>query len=66
MPHFRRSGPQVAQPAANGMRTLYVLKDGVPAAVKVKSGATDGERTEILSGLDAGARVVTGSSQSGK
>jgi HlyD family secretion protein len=66
MPRFRRTRSQVEQPAADGSRTLYVLKDGVPVAVHVKAGATDGERTQIVSGLEAGAKVVTGSSQSGK
>ena len=45
---------------ADGTRTLYVLKDGQPAAVKVKTGATDGEMTEILSGLAEGDLVITG------
>jgi HlyD family secretion protein len=66
MPHFRRSTPAAQQPAANGARTIYVLKDGEPAAVTVKTGATDGERTQILSGLEPGVQVVTGAGQSGK
>lgn len=66
MPRFRRSTSQNGKPAADGSRTLYILKDGEPVAVQVKAGATDGERTQIVSGLEAGTRVITGSSQSGK
>ncbi|MBL8584460.1 MAG: efflux RND transporter periplasmic adaptor subunit [Rhizobiaceae bacterium] len=54
-----RSTPRKAA-AEPGMRTLYVLKDGAPIAAQVKTGANDGERTEILSGLAAGDLVVTG------
>lgn len=66
MPRFRHSEPRSEQPAADGMRTLYVLKDGAPSPVKVKAGATDGERTQIVSGLEPGAKVITGASQAGK
>jgi len=46
--------------AEAGMRTLYVLKDGAPEAMQVKTGATDGENIEILSGLSEGDQVITG------
>jgi HlyD family secretion protein len=43
-------------------RTLYVLRGGVPAAVKVKTGVTDGSHTAIISGdLNEGDAVITGS-----
>lgn len=45
----------------DGSRTLYVLENGRPHAVKVRVGSTDGELTEITSGLDEGAQVITGS-----
>ena len=41
------------------MRTLYVLKDGAPQAVEVKTGATDGETIEIVSGIADGDEVIT-------
>jgi HlyD family secretion protein len=47
----------------DGSRTLYILKNGRPHAVNVKIGSTDGELTEIISGLDEGAEVITGSQQ---
>jgi HlyD family secretion protein len=61
MPRIPRSGGQ--RPTAvstDGTRTLYVLEDGQPTPVKVRTGSTDGERTEIVSGLEAGDLVVTG------
>jgi len=55
---------QDAKPA-EGTRTLYVLKDGRPHRVDVKIGATDGDRTEVLSGLQEGEQVITASRQAG-
>ncbi|MER8429997.1 efflux RND transporter periplasmic adaptor subunit [Mesorhizobium caraganae] len=51
---------QVAAPT-DGSRTLYVLENGRPRPVNVKIGSTDGELTEITSGLDEGAQVITAS-----
>ncbi|MDX8481310.1 efflux RND transporter periplasmic adaptor subunit [Mesorhizobium sp. VK24D] len=47
----------------DGSRTLYVLENGRPRPVNVRIGSTDGELTEITSGLDEGAEVITGSQQ---
>ena len=61
MPPGRPQGQErQRQRDTDGTRTLYVLKDGKPSAVKVKTGSTDGEMTEILSGLTEGDQVVTG------
>jgi len=57
MPMVRQ---QVAAPT-DGSRTLYVLENGRPHPVNVKIGSTDGELTEITSGLDEGAQVITAS-----
>jgi HlyD family secretion protein len=59
----RRGAPNRTETAADGSRTLYVLRDGVPEAAKVKTGATDGEKVEILSGLKTGDPVITASSE---
>jgi HlyD family secretion protein len=48
---------------AEGLRTLYVLENGQPKRVNVKIGATDGDRTEVLSGIKEGDRVITASQQ---
>jgi HlyD family secretion protein len=58
--------PQRAQPTpppADGSRTLYVLRNNHPHAVQVRTGATNGEVTEILSGLSEGDEVITASQQ---
>jgi HlyD family secretion protein len=64
MPRMRRpSGQRPRRAEADGSRTLYVLRDSEPAEVRVKTGSTDGESTEILSGLKAGDLVITGTRQ---
>lgn len=64
MPRMRRPGGERQRSAApDGTRTLYVLKNGAPEAVRVKTGSTDGESTEIVSGLAAGDLVITGTRQ---
>ncbi len=49
--------------------TVYVLagegKDAKLQAVQIKTGISDGISTEVLSGLDAGAQVVTGAVSTG-
>ncbi len=54
---FERRSPTVA---TDGSRTLYVLRDGEPVATRVRTGATDGENTEINSGLEEGDPVIVG------
>jgi HlyD family secretion protein len=56
---------QQAAPAADGSRTLYILKDGAPQPVNVKIGSTNGELTEVLSGLSEGDKVITAQQQRG-
>ena len=57
MPRFERSSNKVA---ANGERTLWILDNGTPKQVTVKTGATDGKYTAIISGdLSEGAAVIT-------
>ncbi|MBT0960434.1 efflux RND transporter periplasmic adaptor subunit [Denitromonas iodatirespirans] len=48
------------QDPAAGERQLWVLRDGQPVAVTVKTGATNGRMTEIVAGdLAAGTAVIT-------
>jgi HlyD family secretion protein len=49
--------------STDGTRTLYVLKDGKPEAVKVRTGSADGEKTEIVSGLNEGDQVIVGTKE---
>lgn len=63
----RRGGDRQQQAATptDGSRTLYVLKSGRPHAVNVKVGATNGELTEVLSGVSEGDQIITASQQRG-
>ena len=63
----RRSGNRQAQTVAptDGSRTLYVLENGQPKAVNVRIGSTNGELTEVLSGVSEGDRIITASQQRG-
>lgn len=55
-------GERSTAPAADGERTLHVLKDGKPSPVKVHVGVSDGKDTAIVSGdLKAGDEVITSS-----
>jgi HlyD family secretion protein len=68
MPRMPRFGRQQQQRSAapDGTRTLYVLKHGTPEPVQVKTGSTDGEKIEIVSGLEQGDLVITGASRAGE
>lgn len=59
-PPARRPRGDTRPQRTDGSRPLYVLKNGAPELVNVKTGATDGERTEIISGLEAGAEIILG------
>lgn len=60
-PNWRQR--EVTKAPTDGSRTLYVLENGRPRPVNVRIGSTDGELTEITSGLDEGAEIITGSQQ---
>jgi HlyD family secretion protein len=61
IPRMPRSERQQA-PSADGERTVYVLENGAPKPVKVKSGVSDGKLTEIVSGeLKEGDQVIISS-----
>lgn len=56
-----RQVPAATPPPRDGsLRTLWVLKDGMPTPVEVRTGATDGHMTVILDGaLQAGDAIIT-------
>ena len=61
MPRFEKSSSGVN---AEGERSLWVLDNGVPREVKVKTGASDGQNTVVLSGeLKEGDAIITGTRQ---
>ena len=53
-------------PAAVVMGRVFVLTDGVPVGTSVRLGASDGIYTEVLSGLQPGAVLITGGGPAGK
>ena len=60
MPRMPRFDRATNKDTANGQRTVWVLENGEPVPVKVKVGASDGKRTEVLSGgLKAGDETIT-------
>jgi HlyD family secretion protein len=58
----RRSGT----PGAQGTQSVYVLEQGKLKRVPVKLGLSDGNYTEVLSGLTDGQQVVTGTATTNK
>jgi HlyD family secretion protein len=47
-------------PDADGMRSIWVLRDGAPVEAKVRTGASDGSHTQIVEGgLSEGDPVIT-------
>jgi HlyD family secretion protein len=62
-PRFGGRGQRRQSASTDGTRTLYVLRDGRPHAVQVKTGSTDGDKVEILSGLKGGEQVILSATQ---
>jgi HlyD family secretion protein len=59
LPRFPRNNRAKKEVSADGLRSLYVLRDGAPAEVRVETGASDGKQTIILPGdLKAGDQVI--------
>ena len=62
-PRFRRSKPEEE---TGSKRTVWTLRDGVPVAVPVEIGVTDGKRTEIIKGdVKEGMPLIVDSSRGG-
>ena len=58
-----RRGPtqRTATVGRGGRQTVYIKgADGTPQAVQVTTGDSDGSMTEVLTGLQPGAQVITG------
>jgi HlyD family secretion protein len=62
-PRPRFGGRQ--QQRSGGGRAVWVLENGSPVRKPVEIGATAGDMTEIVSGLDEGAQVITGIARPG-
>lgn len=61
-PRMSRRSRDTRPQRTDGSRPLYILKDGQAQIAYVKTGSSDAERTEILSGLSAGDQVIIGTS----
>jgi RND family efflux transporter MFP subunit len=57
-PKARLLVPKTAVRTSGGQTVVFVVRDGRVERRAVKVGSTDGDRTEILSGVSAGDRVV--------
>ncbi|MGV8988387.1 MAG: efflux RND transporter periplasmic adaptor subunit [Cypionkella sp.] len=58
-PGGNRSAGSTNTVSKDGLRSLYVMKDGQPVQIAVKTGVTDGDDTEIIEGpLVAGDAVI--------
>jgi HlyD family secretion protein len=55
----RPRGAKKVITAADSQGLIYLLQDGNPKRTVVEIAGTDGERTEVKSGLNAGAQVIT-------
>jgi HlyD family secretion protein len=56
---FGASPASSAAPTIKGPKLWQVGPTGQPTAVPVKTGATDGEFTEVTEGIDQGAKIIT-------
>lgn len=68
MPRFPRA-ERAAKPAvaANALRSLWVLRNGAPAEIKVKTGLSDGKQTAVTSNeLKPGDAVIISAGGSGQ
>jgi HlyD family secretion protein len=67
MPRPPRTETTTVPAVVNGERSLWVLDNGTPRQVTVKTGASDGLQTEIRSGdIAEGSEIIIASKQGGK
>lgn len=55
----RSRGGQRSEETGIQTRTVYLLRDGKPAAVRIKTGISDGMNTEVIEGLNEGDQAIT-------
>lgn len=64
-PKLQSQWDQQIQALFNAKRaTVYVLEAGLPVAVEIRLGASDGSRSEVVGGLKDGQQVIVGSARS--
>ncbi len=62
-PRHQRNGRQAR--AQGATRQVWQLKEGVPAALTIRTGDSDGQHTEVLEGLEPGMELLSESSRIG-
>jgi HlyD family secretion protein len=67
MPRMPRGGGRPAQKdPATGERVVWALKNNVPVSLSIKTGASDGKLTEVVTGdLDTDTPLITASKKGG-
>ena len=64
MPRFPRANRGKRQQSADGLQSLYVLRDNAPVELRVKIGASDGKVTQITAdGLKIDDPIISGQKQ---
>lgn len=59
MPRMPAQAPRQSGVSAGAQRRVWVLRDGAPQPVEIRTGISDGRQTEVLDGpLQAGAQVI--------
>ncbi|MDO8353754.1 MAG: efflux RND transporter periplasmic adaptor subunit, partial [Aestuariivirga sp.] len=67
LPRMPRNEKSARTEPVAGERTVWVLKDNVPGAVRITTGASDGKMTEVVKGAIApDDLLVIASKQAGK
>jgi HlyD family secretion protein len=62
MPRMRGGGRTAQKDPTTGDRTVWTLKNNVPTSLSIKSGASDGKLTEVITGdLDTDTPLITAS-----
>jgi len=56
-----RQATSAPAPAQGAQPVVYVLQNGAPVRVPIQTGISDGVTTQVISGLQVGQQVVTGS-----
>ena len=59
-PRMPRQTPKIQSTVKNGTPRVWVLQDGQPKAIEIRTGATNGRMTEVIGEpLRAGMEVIT-------
>ena len=60
------SKPQGGARAQGNQPSVFVMQNGAPVRVPIQAGITDGVTIQVVTGLQAGDQVITGTGSGGK